>query len=170
MVGCRREGCCKYKRIFKLHSQWAWRGSILIMWQHPGGIYSSFPSLETQALGYDLSSATWTQRVLQNKPAAAQRCLERGGGCPSRTSHTRQIKHWAAGWKHTKEARQQEYCQKKHDRQVEQHGERNNDARWRSITKFIHKTMSGLSCHKIQYCLTLNITNSACVISNGEVN
>lgn len=61
-----------------------------------------------------------------------------GRGLPSRTTHTRQIKHWAAGRKHTKEARQQESCQKKHDRQVEQHGERNNDARWQSITQSIH--------------------------------
>lgn len=81
--GLQEGGCSRNKRrTFNLHSDWAWRGPVLVMCQHPGGINSLthllLPSSpETQADGYDFGYATWTQGAVQNKPAAAQRCLER---------------------------------------------------------------------------------------------
>lgn len=111
IVGCPRGGggCCRYKRrTFNLHSNWVWRGSVLIIDQHPGGInyltYLLLPSSpETQAVRNDFGSATWTRGVVQNNTAAAPRCLERGGKgreLLGRTAHTtwpRQTKHSAAG-------------------------------------------------------------------------
>ena len=73
----------------------------------PPSPFASSP--ETQATRDDFGSATWTQGVAQNKPAAAQRCLERGGegrgegkellGRTAHTTQPRQTKHCAAGWK-----------------------------------------------------------------------
>lgn len=54
------------------------RGSVLIICQRPGALTPT-SSPETQAVWADFGSATWTQGVVQNKPAAAQRCLEREG-------------------------------------------------------------------------------------------
>lgn len=77
--GLQEGGCCRYRgRIFNLHSDWAWRGSVLIIcWCPEASTPTSSP--ETQAVRADFGSATWTRGVVQNKPAAAQRCLERGG-------------------------------------------------------------------------------------------
>lgn len=81
-------------------------GSILICTNILGGINSLtylllLPSSpETQADGYDFGNATWTQRVVQNIPAAAQRCLERGGSYwLVQHIQGKQTKHCAAGWR-----------------------------------------------------------------------
>lgn len=77
--GLQKGGLCRYRRrTFNLHSDWAWKGVRPYHMPASRGITPT-SSPETQAVWADFGSATWTQGVVQNKPAAAQRCLEREG-------------------------------------------------------------------------------------------